>query len=259
MCLQAIVFFAGVTQKKYSEWFRGCRESCLQFCGHLGYQVSFWNVCWIFCQIMKYIQDNSGQGWRHILDITVITSSMSSTILPDHLMTWLVLTKMPFILVAPTHRFVSLLFRLYVNEFVFLVSELKLRIKVSNLITVQQDVTYSVYYISVGSSTCFGCWHPSSGACTAVITASGIDWPDLLLSALVVELELNPTRCDLFSLLHFCRQLYMFQVLTPIIRSSYNCNYSFWYWLTESTTIRSRRWVGTESNKMWLIQFITFL
>ena len=29
-------------------------------------------------------------------------------------------------------------------------------------------------YISVGSSTCFGCWHPSSGARTAVITASGI-------------------------------------------------------------------------------------
>ena len=45
----------------------------------------------------------------------------------------------------------------------------------SNLITVQQDATYSVYYISVGSSTCFECWHPSSGARTAVITASGID------------------------------------------------------------------------------------
>jgi len=27
----------------------------------------------------------------------------------------------------------------------------------SNLITVQQDAPYSVYYISVGSSTCFGC------------------------------------------------------------------------------------------------------
>ena len=41
-----------------------------------------------------------------------------------------------------------------------------------------------------------------------------------------------PKRCDLFSLLHFCRQLYMFRVLTPIIRSWYSCNYSFWYWLT---------------------------
>jgi len=40
-----------------------------------------------------------------------------------------------------------------------------------------------------------------------------------------------PTRCDLFSLLYICRQLYMFRVLTPIISSSYNCNYSFWYWL----------------------------
>jgi len=45
----------------------------------------------------------------------------------------------------------------------------------SNLIIFQQDVTYSAYYIYVGSSTCFGCWHPSSGAGTAVITAFGID------------------------------------------------------------------------------------
>jgi len=43
------------------------------------------------------------------------------------------------------------------------------------IIVFQQDVTYSVYYISVDSSTCFGCWHPSSGARTTVITASGID------------------------------------------------------------------------------------
>ena len=27
----------------------------------------------------------------------------------------------------------------------------------SNLITVQKEVTYSAYFISVGSSTCFGC------------------------------------------------------------------------------------------------------
>jgi len=43
-----------------------------------------------------------------------------------------------------------------------------------------------------------------------------------------------------FSLLHFCRQLYMFRVLTPIIRSWYSCNYSFWHWSTGSATIRSR-------------------
>jgi len=61
----------------------------------------------------------------------------------------------------------------------------------SNLMTVQQDATYSVYYISVGSSTCFGCWHPSSGAGTAVITASGIGQPGLLPSAFVVEFEIK--------------------------------------------------------------------
>ena len=38
-----------------------------------------------------------------------------------------------------------------------------------------------------------------------------------------------------FSLLHFCRQLYIFRVLSPN-----NCNYSFWHWSTGSTTIRSR-------------------
>jgi len=44
-----------------------------------------------------------------------------------------------------------------------------------NLTIFQQDATYSVYYITVGSSTCFGCRHPSSGAHTTVNTASGID------------------------------------------------------------------------------------
>ena len=37
-----------------------------------------------------------------------------------------------------------------------------------------------------------------------------------------IESNNCPTRCDLFSLLHFCRQLYTFRVLTPIIRSLYN-------------------------------------
>ena len=43
---------------------------------------------------------------------------------------------------------------------------------------------YSVYYISVGSSTFFGCCHP-----TTVITASGTGQPGLLPSALVVQLS----------------------------------------------------------------------
>jgi len=59
-----------------------------------------------------------------------------------------------------------------------------------NLISVQQNATYSVYYISVGNSTCFGCWHPSSEARTTVITASGTGQTGLLTSALVAELEL---------------------------------------------------------------------
>jgi len=53
---------------------------------------------------------------------------------------------------------------------------------------------------------------------------------------------------SVFSLLHFCRQLYVFRVLTPIIMGSYNCNYSFWHWSTGSTTIRSRCWFGTDSS-----------
>jgi hypothetical protein len=44
---------------------------------------------------------------------------------------------------------------------------------------------FSLLYISVGSSTCFGCWHPSSEARTTGITASGTGQPDLLPSALV--------------------------------------------------------------------------
>jgi len=50
-------------------------------------------------------------------------------------------------------------FKFYIHGFVH---------RESNLITVQQDATYSVYYISVGSSTCFGCWHSSSGTRTTV-------------------------------------------------------------------------------------------
>jgi len=69
-------------------------------------------------------------------------------------------------------------------------------------------------------------------------------------SALQAAIKFNnfPTRCDLFSLLHFCRQLYMFRVLTPIIRSWYSCKYSFWYRLTGSTTICSCCWVEFQIN-----------
>ena len=48
-----------------------------------------------------------------------------------------------------------------------------------------------------------------------------------------------------FCLLHICKKLYMFRVLTPIIRSSYDCNYSFWHWSTGSATISFRCRVRT--------------
>ena len=35
------------------------------------------------------------------------------------------------------------------------------------------------------------------------------------LGYVLAEFNNCPTRCNLFSLLHFCRQLYMFRVLTP--------------------------------------------
>jgi len=36
----------------------------------------------------------------------------------------------------------------------------------------------------------------------------------------------------MYSLLCFCKLLYMLWVVTPpIIRSAYNCNYSIWHWL----------------------------
>jgi hypothetical protein len=35
----------------------------------------------------------------------------------------------------------------------------------------------------------------------------------------------------MYSLLYFCKLLYMFRVvIPPIIRSTYNCNYSIWHW-----------------------------
>jgi len=40
-----------------------------------------------------------------------------------------------------------------------------------------------------------------------------------------VKLNIVQQDATVFSLLHICRQLYLFRLLTPIISSSYNCNY----------------------------------
>jgi len=56
-----------------------------------------------------------------------------------------------------------------------------------------------------------------------------------MVGTILIIVEQDAT---VFSLLHYCRQLYMFRVLTPIIRSRYNCKYSFWCWLTAVSKIR---------------------
>jgi len=108
--------------------------------------------------------------------------------------------------------------------------------------------------------TCQGCLICQTESLTRVcylVFLGGELYPRLLVYVLrlfcslfclttVSEFNNCPTRCDLCSLLYFCRQLYMFRVLTPIIWSLYNCNYSFWYWLTGCTTIHSCCWVPTQ-------------
>jgi len=45
-----------------------------------------------------------------------------------------------------------------------------------------------------------------------------------------IKFKIVQQDVTVFSLLYFCRQHYMFRMLTPIIRSWYSCNYSFWYY-----------------------------
>jgi hypothetical protein len=54
---------------------------------------------------------------------------------------------------------------------------------------------------------------------------TGVHARYLLLSITVQQ------DATMYSLLYFCKLLYMFRVVTPpIIRSTYNCNYSIWHW-----------------------------
>jgi len=49
----------------------------------------------------------------------------------------------------------------------------------------------------------------------------------LLLNSVSINVQQHAT---IYSLLYFCKLLYMFRVVTsPIIRSTYNCNYSIWH------------------------------
>jgi hypothetical protein len=42
---------------------------------------------------------------------------------------------------------------------------------------------------------------------------------------------IDKQNVTIYSLLYFCKTLYMFRVVTPpIIRKTYNCNYRMWHW-----------------------------
>ena len=79
------------------------------------------------------------------------------------------------LLISSSSRF----FRLFHSPFSYLGPYILLNILLSKISRACPWRLYSVYYISVGSSTCFVCWHTSSGARTAVITASGTGQPGL--------------------------------------------------------------------------------
>jgi len=116
----------------------------------------------------------------------------------------------------------------------------------------QQDSLF-LNLILVKNSTCFGqTYCPSSG----VLIMYSQQLVFYIHGSVHRESNLIIVQKDatVFSLLYFCRQLYVFRVLTLIIRSSYNCNYSFWYWLTGSTAIRSRCWVGTHQRERMVLR-----
>jgi len=54
--------------------------------------------------------------------------------------------------------------------------------------------------------------------------SSNVGWNTII--PILINVQQDTT---VFSLLYFWRQLCMFWLLTPIIRSLYKCNYSFWH------------------------------
>ena len=89
----------------------------------------------------------------------------------------------------------------------------------------QQDSLF-LNLILVKNSTCFGqTYCPSSG----VLIMYSQQLVFYIHGSVHRESNLITVQKDatVFSLLHFYRQLYMFRLLTPIVRSWYSCNYSF--------------------------------
>jgi hypothetical protein len=71
------------------------------------------------------------------------------------------------------------------------------------------------------------------------ISNEGYIYP--IICALLLDKKVTTYHClmsstvqqdaTIYSLLYFFKLLYMFRVVTPpIIRSTYNCNYSIWHW-----------------------------
>jgi len=65
--------------------------------------------------------------------------------------------------------------------------------------------------------------------CAAITTWHGFNIPGSVhRESMSIIVQQDAT---MYSLLYFCRLLCMFRVVTsPIIKSTYNCNYSIWQW-----------------------------
>jgi len=70
--------------------------------------------------------------------------------------------------------------------------------------------------------------------CLITQTASGTVPSVVDVSCVAVAVRLSiivQQDATIYSLLYFCKLLYMFRLVTPrIIRSTYNYNYSIWHW-----------------------------
>ena len=69
--------------------------------------------------------------------------------------------------------------------------------------------------------------------------------PTMYSSRWIIQISMSiivQQDATIYSLLYFCKLLYMFRVLTPpIIRSTYNCNYSISYWSTRLSIAEGSR------------------
>jgi len=104
----------------------------------------------------------------------------------------------------------------------------------SNLIIVQQDATYihgsvhresNLIIVQQDATYIHGSVHRESNLINVQQYETYIHGSVHRESNLIISQK----DATVFSLLHFCMQLYMFRVLTPINRNWYSCNYSFWY------------------------------